>query len=199
MLALVSLVAMPYTVLMPVFASTVLHGDAHTLGFLTTATGAGALIGAVGLAARKSVLGLGRRIVSADLLFGVSLIAFALSHNFWLSMCILPFVGFGMMQQMASSNTILQTIVDDEKRGRVMAYYSMAFQGVGPFGSLAAGAFAAKFGAPLTLACGGVTCLLAALWFWRQSKAIRAEIRPIYIRLGILPNIKTNVEQASMQ
>jgi MFS family permease len=199
MLSVVSLVAMPYTVLMPVFASAILHGNAQTLGFLTAAAGGGALIGAVALALRRSVLGLGRRIVVADVLFGASLVVFAFSHNFWLSLAILPFTGFGMMQQMASSNTILQTIVDDEKRGRVMAYYSMAFQGIGPFGSLAAGALAAKIGAPATLAFGGGACLLAALWFSRQSKAIRAGIRPIYVKLGILPKIKTEAEQIAME
>lgn len=199
LLSFVSLVAMPYSVLMPVFAATVLHGNAHTLGLLTAASGAGALIGAVGLAMRKSVLGLGRRIVLADTLFGVSLIVFAYSRNFWLSMALLPFTGFGMMQQMASSNTILQTIVDDEKRGRVMAYYSMAFQGIGPFGSLAAGGLAARIGAPATLALGGTLCLLATLWFSRRSAEIRAEIRPIYIRLGILPRMKTSAEQAAIE
>lgn len=199
LLAVVSLVAMPYTVLMPVFASTILHGNARTLGFLTSAAGAGALLGAVALALRKSVLGLGRRIVIADVLFGASLIAFAFSHNIWLSLAILPVTGFGMMQQMASANTILQTIVEDEKRGRVMAYYSMAFLGIGPFGSLAAGALASKFGAPATLAAGGAACLLAAIWFSRQSKAIRAEIRPIYRRLGILPKIKTEAEQITLE
>ena len=139
LLGLVSLVAMPYTVLMPIFASKVLHGGPHTLGFLMAAIGAGALGGAVTLAMRKSVLGLGRRIPLAAALFGASLIGFALSHTLWLSLLLLPVTGFGMMQQMASSNTILQTIVEDEKRGRVMAFYSMAFLGMTPFGSLLAG------------------------------------------------------------
>ncbi|HXE11122.1 MAG TPA: MFS transporter [Bryobacteraceae bacterium] len=198
MLGLVSLVAMPYGVLLPIFASTILHGNARTLGFLTTASGAGALCGAVALALRRSVLGLGKRIVIADVVFGVALIVFALSHQFWLSMLVLPFAGFGMMQQMASTNTILQTIVEDEKRGRVMAYYSMAFQGMAPFGSLASGALAARIGAPLTLALGGSVCLLGSFWFLRQLREIRTAIAPIYRRLGILPKIKSNVEQASV-
>lgn len=187
LLGLVSLVGMPYTVLMPVFASQVLHGGPHTLGFLMSAVGVGALASAVTLAARKSVLGLGRVIPLAAGLFGAALIAFASSRLFWLSMLLLLATGFGFLQQMAASNTILQTIVEEEKRGRVMAYYSMAFQGVAPFGSLAAGALAARIGAPMTLAGGGVLCLLGALWFSRQLPQIRKLVRPIYSEMGILP------------
>ena len=130
LLALVGLVGMPYTVLLPVFAADVLHGDAHTLGFLTAASGAGALIGAASLAMRKTVLGLGRRIVLATAMAGGALIAFGLSSNLWLSLVVLPFAGFGMMQQMASSNTILQTIVDDDKRGRIVSLDGRARRGV---------------------------------------------------------------------
>lgn len=189
LLALVSLMGMPYTVLMPVFASNILHGGPHTLGFLMAASGIGALAGAVTLATRKTVVGLGGRIVLAATLFGAGLIAFGLSRNLWLSFSILPVIGFGMMQEMASSNTILQTIVDDTKRGRVMAFYSMAFQGMTPFGSLLAGALATKIGAPETVILGGVLCLLAAAWFYRTLPAIRRLVRPIYVRLGILPEI----------
>ena len=123
---------MPYSVLMPIFAAEVLHGGPNTLGFLMSAVGVGALVGTVSLALRKSVVGLGRRIVVATALCGAALIAFGSSHILWLSVLILPVVGFGMMQQMAPSNTILQTIVDDEKRGRVMAFYAMAFLGMVP-------------------------------------------------------------------
>ena len=135
-MGLVSLFGMPYTVLMPIFASRMLHGGANTLGFLMSASGVGALAGALILALRKTVLGLGRRIVISTAIFGAALIGFALSHALWLSLVLLPFAGFGMMQQMAASNTILQTIVDDDKRGRVMSFYAMAFQGMAPFGSL---------------------------------------------------------------
>jgi hypothetical protein len=148
LLGLVSLVGMPYTVLMPVFASDVLHGDAHTLGFLMAASGVGPLFGAVTLALRKSVLGLGRRIVAATALGGGALIVFGLSRHLWLSLAVLPLAGFGLMQQMAASNTILQTIVDDDKRGRVMSFYAMAFLGMTPFGSLLAGRLASQAGAP---------------------------------------------------
>ena len=185
---LVSMVAMPYTVLMPVFASKVLHGGPHTLGFLMASTGVGALIGSLTLALRKSVLGLGKRISIASALFGISLIGFALSHTLWLSLVFLAVTGFGMMQNMAASNTILQTIVDDEKRGRVMAFYSMAVQGMSPFGSLIAGFLAARAGAAETLVLGGILCTAGSIWFARQLPDIRRFIRPIYIQRGILPN-----------
>ena len=185
-LAIVSLFGMPYSVLMPVFASKILGGGAHTLGFLMAATGVGALAGAIVLATRRTVLGLGRRIIYTTGLFGVALIGFALSRSIWLSMLILPLAGFGMMQQMAASNTILQTIVDDEKRGRVMAFYSMAFQGMAPFGSLLAGSLASRVGAPATVLVSGTACVLASFWFRRRLPSIRGVVRPIYVRLGIL-------------
>jgi MFS family permease len=139
------------------------------------------------LAARKSVVGLGRQIVITTALFGAALIAFSFSRVLWLSMILLPIAGFGMMQTMASSNTVVQTIVDDEKRGRVMSFYSMAFQGMAPFGSLVAGALAARFGAPHTVVLSGVACLLGSAWFAAQLPAIRQVVRPIYVKLGILP------------
>ncbi|HWE53002.1 MAG TPA: MFS transporter [Bryobacteraceae bacterium] len=186
-LGLVSLVGMPYTVLMPIFASQVLHGGPHTLGFLMASSGTGALIGTVLLAMRRSVVGLGRRIAVATALLGASLIAFGFSHWTWLSMLILMVVGYGMMQQMASSNTILQTIVEDEKRGRVMSFYSVALQGMAPFGSLFGGALAARIGAPHTVMVSGVLCLAGSLWFTRTLPQIRKVVRPIYMRLGLLP------------
>jgi MFS family permease len=186
-LSLVSLFGVPYATLMPIFASVVLKGGPHTLGFLMASSGVGALIGALSLAARKSVVGLGRRIVITTALFGAALIAFSFSRNLWISMIALPVAGFGMMQQMASSNTILQTIVEDEKRGRVMAFYSMAFQGMAPFGSLLAGSLAAKVGAPLTVSISGAACLLGSLWFASRLPEIRTIVRPIYTRLGIIP------------
>jgi MFS family permease len=197
LLALSSLVGMPYTVLMPIFASQILHGGAHTLGFLMAATGVGALASAMLLAVRKSVLGLGRMIGLSAAIFGASLIAFSFSRMFWLSMLLLPFTGFGLMQQMAASNTILQTIVDDEKRGRVMAYYAMAFQGMAPFGSLFGGAVAGRIGAPATLAIGGAICLVGSVWFTRLLPTIRDFVRPIYRQLGILPELAMGVQQAS--
>jgi MFS family permease len=198
MLALLSLVGMPYTVLMPIFASAILHGGPHTLGFLMAATGVGALTGAVTLATRRSVIGLGRRIFVCAALFGSSLIAFSFSRVLWLSLILLAMAGFGMMQQMASSNTIVQTIVEDEKRGRVMSFYAMAFMGMAPFGSLLAGALAARVGAPATLAAGGAMVIAGSIWFARKLPAIRQVVRPIYVRLGILPELALGVQQASV-
>jgi len=186
-LAVVSFAGMPYTTLMPIFASEILHGGAHTLGFLMAASGVGALIGSVQLALRRSIIGLGSRIVITTIVYGVAMAAFGLSHWYWVSMLLLPLTGFGMMQQMASSNTILQTIVDDEKRGRVMSFYSMAFQGMTPFGSLFAGSLAARIGAPWTVFISGILCVAAGAWFGFSLESIREAIRPIYRRLGILP------------
>jgi MFS family permease len=189
LLSLVSLVGMPYTVLMPIFAAKILHGGPHTLGFLMAATGVGALASAILLAVRKSVLGLGRMIPISAALFGATLIAFASSRSFWLSMVLLLGTGFGFIQQLAASNTILQTIVEETKRGRVMAFYAMAFQGVAPFGSLLAGILAARIGAPDTLMLGGALCIAGAILFGRRLPAMRQVARPIYARLGILPQV----------
>jgi MFS family permease len=149
----------------------------------------GALASALFLASRPTVLGLGRSIGLSAALFGVALAGFALSRTLWLSLAILPFAGFGMMQEMAASNTILQTIVDDDKRGRVMAYYAMAFQGVAPFGSLLAGWFTELIGATETLVIGGALCVLLGGWFVYELPRLRAVVRPIYVRLGILPEM----------
>jgi MFS family permease len=197
LLALSSLVGMPYAVLMPIFASQILHGGAHTLGFLMAASGAGALVSAMVLALRRSVLGLDRMIPIAAAIFGASLIAFSFSREFWLSMLLLPFAGFGLMQQLAASNTILQTIVDDEKRGRVMAYYAMAFLGMAPFGSLLGGEVAGHIGAPATLMIGGSICIAGSVWFALLLPTIRDFVRPIYRELGILPELAMGVQQAS--
>ncbi len=185
-LALVSMFGMPYSVLMPIFAAQVLHGGPNTLGFLMVAVGVGALTGTVSLTLRRSIVGLGQRIVVATALCGLALIAFGFSHILWLSLLILPFVGFGLMQQMAPSNTILQTIVEDDKRGRVMAFYSMAFLGMAPFGSLLSGSVADRFGAPRAVMLNGLVCLGASVLFARKLPAIRSVIRPIYARMGIL-------------
>ncbi len=186
LLALVSLLGMPYTVLMPIFAANVLHGGPHTLGILMSCTGTGALVGAVALAGRASVIGLGRVIPWSAGVFGAALIGFGFSRNIWLSAFLLLLVGFGMMRHMAASNTILQTILEDEKRGRVMSFYAMAFVGMSPFGSLLAGTVAARIGAPATVAISGVLCLLGALLFAWRLPVLRKVVRPIYEQLGIL-------------
>jgi MFS family permease len=197
LLALVSLVGMPYTVLMPIFAGKILHGGPNTLGFLMGAVGTGALVGAVALAQRESVIGLGRLIPLSAGIFGFGLLCFSLSRWFWLSLPLMVLTGYGFMQQMAASNTILQTIVDEDKRGRVMSFYAMAFQGAAPFGSLMAGAVASRIGAPRTLAIGGCLCMLGAVWFSRQLPRLRAVIRPIYLRLGIISEVAVAVQTAS--
>jgi MFS family permease len=197
MLALVSLVGMPYLVLMPVFARDILHGGPQALGFLMAATGLGALSGAIFLASRKSVRGLGRIIPAALTIFSVGLIAFSWSRVFWLSFLLMLFTGFGMMVQTASCNTLLQTIVDDDKRGRVMSFYSMAFMGMTPFGSLIGGAAAAEIGAPVTITIGATLCLLGAGAFAATLPAMRQMIRPIYMRLGIIPEVAVGISEAS--
>jgi MFS family permease len=186
LLALVSMLGMPYTVLMPAIATKLLHGGAHTLGFLMTASGVGALTGALYLASRKSILGLGRVMVASAALFGAGLIAFSFSRSLILSLVILTTVGAGMMITMASTNTIVQTIVREELRGRVMAFYSMAFLGTAPLGSLMAGAVAERIGPTNTILAGGIGCIAAAVWFGMRLPLIREQVRPIYLERGII-------------
>jgi MFS family permease len=197
LLSLISLMGMPYTVLMPLMAARVLHGGPHTLGFLMGATGMGALGGAVYLASRRSVVGLGRVISAAAMLFGFGLIAFSLSRTIALSFALLVVTGFGFMVQLASSNTIIQTIVREEMRGRVMAFYAMAFMGTAPFGSLLAGGLAARIGAPHTILIGGCACILGGIVFSRQLPRLRELVVPIYIERGILPEIATGLSNAA--
>jgi MFS family permease len=200
LLALVSLVGVPYSVLMPVFATQIFHGGPHTLGFLMTASGCGALLGALWLAARRSVVGLGRVIPAASAIFGVGLITFALMRTprtFWVALPCLTLAGFGFMVQMASSNTVIQTIVDDEKRGRVMSFYTMAFLGTVPFGSLIAGSLSSRIGAPNTLIIGGVCCIVGAALFARSLPTLRKYVRPIYVKLGIIPEVSSGLATAA--
>ncbi len=185
--AIVSLMGWPFTVLMPIFAAQVLHGDAHTLGFLMGATGVGALASGLSLVFRKSVRGLVRMIPLAAAIFGIGLIAFGLSHQLWLSLLLQLVVGFGMMQGLTSSNTIIQTIVPEDRRGRIMSYYTIAFVGMAPFGSLMAGTLAHLIGAQATVVVSGAACLAGAAWFWLQMPTLRRLLKPIYQQLGILP------------
>ena len=195
--ALLSLMGWPFMVLMPVFAAQVLHGGPHTLGFLMGAVGVGSLVSALSLVMRRSVRGLSRMIPVAAAIFGVGLICFGLSQFLWLSMLMMLVTGFGMMQGMTASNTIVQTLVDENVRGRVMSYYTMAFVGMAPFGSLLAGALAHAIGAPRTVIISGIACLLGSLWFWPRMSGIRAAMRPIYERLGIVPAPHIVVEEAA--
>jgi MFS family permease len=197
LLALVSLVGMPYTVLMPVFADEVLRGGPNTLGLLMAASGVGALAGALFLAGRRSVLGLWTYIPLAAAAFGAGLVAFSFSRVLWVALVLMVATGLGFMVQMAASNTVLQTIVDEDKRGRVMSFYTMAFMGTAPFGSLLAGSVAERLGTPHTLLFGGVGCVVGAVWFALALPALRRDVRPIYVRIGILPEVAAGIHTTS--
>ena len=197
LLALVSLVGMPYTVLMPLFANDILHGGPSMLGWLMAASGVGALAGALTLAARRSVLGLGKYIPLTAAAFGGGLVAFSFTRVTWLALLLMVATGFGFMIQMAASNTVLQTIVEEDKRGRVMSFYTMAFMGTAPFGSLLAGSVAERIGTPHTLFFGGIGCVLGAVWFASTLASLRRDVIPIYIRIGILPEVAQGIQQTS--
>jgi len=184
--ALVGLMGMPYATLMPVIASKVLHGGPHTLGILMTASGIGALAGTLYLASRHTVVGLGKVIVAASLGLSLGLIAFSFSRVLWPSMLILPIVGAGLMLQAAASNTILQTVVDERLRGRVMAFYSVAIMGTQPIGSLLAGIAAERIGSEMTIFYGALACLAGAIWLGWKRPMLAQHIRPIYIERGIM-------------
>jgi MFS family permease len=179
LLGVVSLTGMPYTVLMPIFADRILHGGPRTLGWLMGCAGVGALMGALRLASRTELKGLNRWLPVASFAFGATLIGFAWSRVFWLSACILLPAGFSMMIEMASSNTLLQSMVPDELRGRVMSVYSMVFMGMAPFGSLLAGVAAGHVGAPWTVTGSGILCMTAAFVYWTQLSRIRGPARQL--------------------
>ena len=189
--AVVSLMGYSWSVLLPVFAAQVLHGGAHTLGWLSAAGGVGALISGTSLALRKSVLGLTRMVQVSVVLLGVALILFGLSHVLWLSVLLMVLVGFGMLQAASASNTIIQSLVTEDKRARVMSYYTMAFFGAAPFGSLLAGVLAHLFGAPHTVMFTGACCLAGAAWFTVKLPGVRASMRPIYEATGILQRVES--------
>lgn len=197
LLAAVSLFGNPYLVLLPVFARDILSGNAATLGYLNSAVGIGALSGALYLASRKSTLGLGKIIATTTLIFAFTLISFSFSKTLTLSVIILLFCGFGMMMQTSGSNTILQTLSDDDMRGRVMSFYTVAFRGMAPFGSLWAGTFADNFGAPVTVLISGAVCLAAGILFFKNLKIIRTAAKPVYQEKGLLPEAVKGVQIAS--
>jgi MFS family permease len=197
LLGLSSLAGMSYAVLLPEFTVRRLGGDARTLAFLTAASGLGALTGAFFLASRKSVLGLGRWILFAMTLLGLGLLAFAWVAEFLPALGVLFAIGFGMMVQMAGSNTLLQTIAAEDKRGRVMSFYTMAFLGMAPLGSLLTGVLAAWLGPAITLRINGLLCLTGATLFALSLPRLRVLVRPIYARLNILPPVTTGIAVAS--
>jgi MFS family permease len=185
--ALTSLMGYPYMVLLPVFAGQMLHGGAATLGWLTGASGIGAFASALSLAVRKSVVGLTRMLQIAAAVLGAALILFGLSHTLWLSLVLMVFAGFGLIQGASVSNTIIQSLVTEDKRARVMSYYTMAFFGASPFGSLLAGVLAHRIGAPITVIITGAFCVAGSLWFTLEMPKIKAVMRPIYQEMGLLP------------
>jgi MFS family permease len=186
--AVISLMGYPYGVLMPIFAAQVLHGGAATLGWLTGASGVGALVSALSLAVRRSVVGLTRMLQIASATLGAALILFGLSHTLWLSLALMVFAGFGLMQGSSASNTIIQSLVPEDKRARAMSYYTMAFFGAAPFGSLLAGALAHRIGAPHTIILTGACCIAGSLWFTLELPKVKAIMRPIYQQMGLMPH-----------
>jgi MFS family permease len=197
LLSLVGLFGMSYSVLLPVFASKILQGGPQTLGLLMGAAGVGAVVGVLQLAARRSVVGLGRVIAYTAALFGVSLIAFAFSRMLWLSLLMMVLVGYSLMQQLAGSNTFLQTIVQEDKRGRVMSFYTISIMGMTPLGSLFAGWLASRIGAPETLLISGIVCIAGAGVFFSRLGAMRKLVRPIYVELGIIPEVARGLQHAT--
>jgi MFS family permease len=196
LLSLVSLVGMPYTILMPVFAKSILKGGPNTLGFLMAAAGVGALVGALVLASRRSVLGLGKWMVVSIVFLGTGLITFSFSRTILPSLFFMLFTGFGMISLMAAGNTVLQTIADDDKRGRVMSFYTVAIMGMTPFGSLLYGLLAEHIGAPATLIIGGTLCIIGALAFSHRLPSLRLLVQPIYVKKGVIPEIAGGLQSA---
>lgn len=196
LLTVISLMGMPYNVLMPVFAKNILQGGPCVLGLLMGAAGVGALIAAVYLASRSNVLGLEKWMVYTAVILALGLIALALSRNLILSMIDMLLIGFGLIFLMAAGNTLLQTIVDDDKRGRVMSFYTFSIMGMAPFGSLFYGVLAKWFGVPFTLAAGGVACFAGAIIFYFKLPELQKHVHPIYLRLGFLPEIADGLESA---
>ncbi|WP_020472007.1 MFS transporter [Zavarzinella formosa] len=198
LLGLVSFAAMPQSVLMPVFVADVLHGGPSTLGLLSAASGVGAFTGALYLASRSSVLGLGRVVTIATLVLGSGLIVFSQVNVTWMSAALLVTTGAGMMVQMAATNTLIQTMVEEDKRGRVMGFYGMAFQGTAPFGSLLAGWLAHVAGSANVVLGSGIFVLLCGLTFATQIPRLRRHVRPVYVKLGILPETAEELNSATV-
>jgi MFS family permease len=198
LLALVSLMGMPFTVLMPAVATQVLHGGPHLLGFLMASSGAGAVLGALYMASRKDVLGLDKLLPRAAGIFGLSLVAFGFARVPWVALPLLALVGGGFMVQMAATNTLIQTLVTEDLRGRVMAFYTMAFLGTAPLGSLLAGTVAARAGTSITITGGGIICSLGAVVFALRLPRIREAGRKVFLERGIMVAVETDANAHSV-
>lgn len=188
MLSLLGFMGLPYVILTPIFATKILHGGSETLGFLMAASATGAFIASVYLSWRSSVVGLENAIALAPALLGVGFIIFSLSRVLWFSLLVMVIIGFSVILQIASTNTVLQTIVEDDKRGRLMSFSSMAFIGMVPFGNLFSGWLASHIGAPNTLFLNGLCCLLGSFIFARQLPALRRSVGTVYVKLGLIPS-----------
>jgi len=197
LLAIVSVMSMPYAVLMPVFAKEILHGDSQTFGFLMGAAGFGALMAGIYLASWKTILRIGRIIPISTAIFGTGIIALSFSRSFLLSLFLMVIAGMGLMLQTAASNTVLQTITEDDKRGRIMSFYTMAIMGTAPFGSLMSGTLAKAIGTPYTILIGGVVCIAGAAYFYTKLPELKEFARPVYVKLGIIPEVVSGIQTAS--
>jgi MFS family permease len=194
-MGMVSMIGVPYTVLMPVFAKEILHGGADTLGMLTGASGFGALIAALMLANRKQVLGLGRWVIMGSGVFGMGIVLLSFTKNVPLSLAASAVVGFGMVTQMGAMNIILQSLLDEDKRGRVMSLYTLAFMGMMPLGSLLAGWSGEHLGVSRTIFYCGALTLVAAIWLAAQMPQLREQARPVYIAKGIINDIPAPIPE----
>ncbi len=197
LLSVVSLLGASYQVLMPVFAKEVLHGTSSTFGFLMGAAGFGALLGALYLASRTSIIKLGRLIPYASAFFGATLVLLSFTPVFYLSVFLMIGIGLGLMLHTAASNTVLQTITDDDKRGRVMSFYTMAIMGTAPFGSLLAGSLARLLGTRAAILIGGLSCIAGAAFFYRKLPELKRMVRPVYVKMGIIPEVVSGIQNAS--
>ncbi len=189
MLAILSLIGLPYTVLMPAYAKEILNGGSDTLGYLMSGLGAGALAGAIFMAARRTVIGLGRIISINVCILGSAIALASFSENIYFSLITFSFSGFSMVLSLSSINTMLQTIADTDKRGRVMSFYAMALMGMAPMGSLLSGTMASGIGIPYTLLISGIITILSGVWMGLNLKLLRKYVRPIYVNKGILPGL----------
>ena len=187
LLATVSLFGLPYTVLMPAYVTEILKGGSHTLGFLMSASGVGALVGALYMASRTTVIGLGRIISASACIFGIAIIGIAVSSTLWISLFAMAIAGLCMIITVASINTLVQTLVDEDKRGRVMSFYAMALMGMNPIGNFFAGSVASGIGIPYTMLIGGIITIVVGIWFDRIRVSLRAYTNPVYMKKGIIP------------
>ncbi len=185
-LSILSLMGISFIVLLPAYAKEILGGGAETLGFLMSALGAGALTGALYMAGRNSAFGLSKIIAGFSILMGMVVLLAAFSTNTFVSLMLFYFGGLSMILSIAAINTLIQTISEDNKRGRVMSFYSMALMGISPIGNLIAGTMASKIGIPVTLIISGAITVVAGIWFLYNRNTLRNQLRPIYVEKGLL-------------